>query len=148
MPRQPYTDVRDLMASADTFAAALPALAPALAQATTDAPLERVREGLFYLGAACIDRVRELEAEGQRALADVVAPELLRPFPAATIVELSSDAARRVPAGAEVTGKGCRFRTTSDLRVAPWRVEAVRVERPTGGPHALRFDLVATADLP
>jgi type VI secretion system protein ImpG len=147
--RLPYTDVRDLISSADKFAAALPALAGALAQTTTDAPLERVREGVFYLGAACIDRVREFEAEGQRALADVVAPELLRPFPAATIVELSSEGAvRRVPAGAEVTGRGCRFRLTSDLRVAPWRVDAARLERPAEGPHALRFDLVTTADLP
>lgn len=153
MARLPYTDVRDLVATADQFAAALPSVAGALSQPTTDAPLERVREGLFYLGAACIDRVRELEAEGQRALGDVVSPELLRPFPAATIVELSSAAVRRVPAGAEVTGKGggaagCRFRTTSDLRVAPWHVESARVERPAEGPHALRFDLAATADLP
>ncbi|MGH7298340.1 MAG: type VI secretion system baseplate subunit TssF, partial [Polyangiaceae bacterium] len=55
---------------------------------------------------------------------------------------------RRVPAGAEVTGKGCRFRTTSDVRVAPWRAEGARALRPAEGRHALRFDLVATADLP
>src|SRR5579862_2635998 len=124
MARLPYTDVRDLMASAERFGAGLPALAGALAQPTTDAPLERVREGLFYLGAACTDRVRELEAEGQRALADVVAPDLLRPFPAATILEFSVEkAARRVPAGAEVMTSGprpCRFRTIGELRVAPW----------------------------
>ncbi|HEY1698018.1 MAG TPA: type VI secretion system baseplate subunit TssF [Polyangiaceae bacterium] len=143
MARQPYTDVADLTGTADRFAAALPALAGALAQPTTDAPLERVREGLFYLGAACIDRVRELEAEGQRALADVVAPDLLRPFPSATILELSVEkVGRRVPAGAEVTTKGprpCRFRTVSELRVGPWGVEQARIE----GPHTLRFDLVA-----
>jgi len=101
MARLPYTDVRDLAASAEKFSAMLPALAGALSQPTTDAPLERTREGLLYLGAACIDRVRELEAEGQRALADVVAPDLLRPFPAATILELSAEGpGRRVPAGA------------------------------------------------
>jgi type VI secretion system protein ImpG len=150
MARLPYTDVRDLMSSAETFAAALPVLAGALAETTTDAPLERVREGLFYLGATCIDRVRELEAEGQRALAEIVAPELLRPFPAATIALLSSEGGvRRVPAGAEVTDESgrCRFRTTTDLRLAPWQVEAARVQRPAEGPHALCFDLVATADL-
>jgi type VI secretion system protein ImpG len=143
MARLPYTDVRDLAASAERFSAMLPALAGALSQPTSDAPLERTREGLLYLGAACIDRVRELEAEGQRALADVVAPDLLRPFPAATILELSVEkSGRRVPAGAEVTTKGprpCRFRTVSELRVGPWGVENARVE----GSDTLRFDLVA-----
>ena len=148
MARLPYTDVGDIRASAERFAAALPALAGALAQPTTDAPLERVREGLFYLGAAAIDRIRQLEAEGQRALADVVAPELLRPMPSATILELSAErSARRVPAGAEVTTQGprpCRFRTVSELRVGPWRVEHARIEQPAEGPDALRFDLVAS----
>ena len=143
MARLPYTDVRALAASAEKFSAMLPALAGALSQRTTDAPLERAREGLLYLGAACMDRVRELEAEGQRALADVVAPDLLRPFPAATILELSAEGpGRRVPAGAEVTTKGprpCRFRTVSELRVGPWGVENARIE----GPNTLRFDLVA-----
>jgi type VI secretion system protein ImpG len=150
MARLPYTDLRDLLSSAETFSAALPALAGALAETTTDAPLERAREGLFYLGASCMDRVRELESEGQRALAESVAPEVLRPFPAATILELSSDSVRRVPAGAEVTTEGtavCRFRTTSDLRLAPWHVDAARVERSAERPHTLCFDLVATGDL-
>jgi type VI secretion system protein ImpG len=40
----------------------------------------------------------------------------------------------------------CRFRTTSDLRLAPWHVEAARAERSAERPHTLRFDLVATGD--
>ncbi|MGH7298614.1 MAG: type VI secretion system baseplate subunit TssF, partial [Polyangiaceae bacterium] len=143
MARLPYTDVRDLAASAERFALALPALAGALGQPTADAPLERVREGLFYLGATCMDRVRELEGDGQRALADVVAPDLLRPLPAATIVQLATErSVRRVPAGAEVTTAGprpCQFRTISEVRVGPWTVKAARVE----GPHTLSFDLAA-----
>ncbi|HEY6462985.1 MAG TPA: type VI secretion system baseplate subunit TssF, partial [Polyangiaceae bacterium] len=41
----------------------------------------------------------------------------------------------------------CRFRTTSEVRVGPWRVEGTRVERPAEGAHSLRFELVATGDL-
>jgi type VI secretion system protein ImpG len=152
MARLPHTDVHDLIASAEEFADAHPALAGALGERSTDAPLERVREGLFYLGAAAIDQIRHFESDGQRALADVVAPDLLRPFPAATIVELSSDrAVRRVPAGAEIRTKGpnpCRFRTVSETRVGPWRVEGARIDRPSRGVDALRFDLVATGELP
>lgn len=151
MARMPHTSVQDLLDSGAGFARALPALAGALGQLSTDAPLERVREGLFYLGAAAIDRVREMEAEGQRALADVVAPDLLRPFPAATIVELSSErSVRRVPAGAEVQSAGphpCRFGMVSEIRVGPWRAENARIERPADGVGVLRFELAATGAL-
>jgi type VI secretion system protein ImpG len=150
--RLPHSDVGGLMLSAERFARAYPALAGALATLSTDAPLERVREGLFFLGATAIDRIRQFESEGQRALADVVAPDLLRPFPAATVVELSSDrAVRRVPAGAEIHTRGgspCRFRTVSEVKVGPWRVEGARVERQSRGDDSLRFDLSATGDLP
>jgi len=151
MARLPNTDVHGLLALAEQFARALPALAGALGTPSTDAPLERVREGLFYLGAAAVDRIREFESDGQRALADVVAPDLQRPFPAATIVELSSDrSVRRVPAGAEIRTKGpspCRFRTVSDVRVGPWRCDGARIERQGRGVDALRFDLVAGGEL-
>ena len=49
MARLPYSDVGDLAASAERFSAMLPALAGTLSQPTSDAPLERTREGLFYL---------------------------------------------------------------------------------------------------
>jgi type VI secretion system protein ImpG len=149
--RLPDTDVRDLMASAEQFARALPALAGALGAASHDAPLERVREGLFYLGATAMDRIREFESDGQRAMADVVAPDLLRPFPAATIIELSgSRSVQRVPTGAEIRTAGpspCRFRTVSDVKVGPWRVEGARIERQARA-DVLRFDLSATGELP
>jgi type VI secretion system protein ImpG len=145
--------VRALIASAQRFADAQPALAGALGRSSTEPSLERVREGLFYLGATVVDRVREFEAEGYRALADVVAPGLARPFPAATIVELSSTdgAAHKVTAGAEVQTRGaiaCRFRLVSDLEVGPWRAEGARIERQARGEDALRIELVATGQLP
>ena len=150
MARLPSTDVHGLMDTAERFAAAYPALAGALGALSTDAPLERVREGLFYLAGAAVDRIRQFESEGHRALADVVAPDVLRPFPAATVVELSSErSVRLVPAGAEVRTKGaspCRFRTVGEVRVGPWRVEGARLERLGRAAGTLQFDLSATGE--
>jgi type VI secretion system protein ImpG len=149
--RLPHTDVHGLLRSAEEFARALPALAGALAEPTTDAPLERVREGIFYLAATVMDRTRELEGSSQHALAEVVAPDVLRPRPAATIVELAADRPiARVPAGAEIHTQDaipCRFRTVADTRVGPWKVDGARIERSAHG-DALRFDLVGTNGAP
>jgi type VI secretion system protein ImpG len=153
MAQLPFTSVQDLLRSAERFSRALPGLAGALGgPVSTDAPLERAREGLFFLGAAATDRARELEADGQRALADVIAPDLLRPTPSATVVELVAErAVRRVPAGAEIRSRepsAHRFRTVSETRVGPWRVERTRVERTPGGADALCLDLVSLGPWP
>jgi type VI secretion system protein ImpG len=153
MARLPKTSVRSLIAGAQRFADAQPALAGALGRMSTEPSLERMREGLFYLAATVVDRVREFETEGYRALADVVAPGLARPFPAATIVELSSTdgAMHKVTAGAEVQTRGalaCRFRLISDVEVGPWRAVKARIERLVRAEDMLQFDLVSTGPLP
>lgn len=154
MARLPFTDVHDLRRSAERFSRALPSLAGVLGEpASNDAPLERAREGLFFLGAVAMDQVRELEGDGQRALADVVAPDLMRPFPSATIVELAAErAVRRVPAGAELRSPGgpeaSRFRMLSETRVGPWRVEQTRVDRLSDGAEVLRLDLTSSGRWP
>ncbi len=141
----PRSGTRSLFASAERFAAAYPGLAGSLHETSLDPSLERVREGLFFLGATLIDQIQKHEAEGYRALAEVVAPAIARPFPAATIVELTArdGACRRVPAGAEVgDGASCRFRLVSDVEVGPLRVEDVRITA-RGERQALTFRLRA-----
>jgi type VI secretion system protein ImpG len=150
MAHLPHTDVAGLLSSAEEFVQALPVLASALAAPSSDAPLERAREGIFYLAATVMDQTREFERDGQRALAEVVAPDVLRPRPAATVVELASERpVARVPAGAEIHTQGpshCRFRTASDTRVGPWKAEQARIEH-RGGGDVLSFDVVSTNGL-
>src|SRR5215472_6309865 len=100
------------------FARAFPTLADQLATPILDPEVERLVEGYVEL-AQRIDRL--ITARSARALefyADLLSPELLRPFPAATILELepARGVAGRieVAAGAEfwsvpVEGKRCRF---------------------------------------
>jgi type VI secretion system protein ImpG len=151
MPALPKTRVSDLLSDAEQFGGAHPGLAGRLTTDSGEPSAERVREALMYLGATVVDRVADLDAEGYRALADVAAPSLGRPSPAATIIELSSPAPRDVPACAEVHTAGalpCRFRLVSAVAVGPWRAQGARIERSRLDGDVLSFDLVATGEVP
>jgi type VI secretion system protein ImpG len=122
---------------AQEFARGFPAVAAYLARPLRNPPIEALVEGLGVL-AGRIERV--LDATAPRAavhFTDLLFPELLRPFPAATIIEvLPAGAAARerrwLEAGAEfegisVDGVRPRFRAHAPLRTDPWRVEDARL---------------------
>ena len=121
----------------DAFARAFPTLAASLARPLRNPPIEALVDGVRVL-AGRVDRV--LDAGAPRAsvhFADLLIPEALRPFPAATIMEVlpqgSAARERRVfNPGAEfegvaVEGTRPRFRAHSPFRVDPWRVEDARL---------------------
>src|SRR5271170_1596595 len=91
---------------ADVFARGFPALADRLVQPGHDPELERLVEGFVEL-AQRVERV--IDATSLRSVAhfaELLSPELLRPFPCATILELTPLGSRRpareeIPAGAE-----------------------------------------------
>jgi type VI secretion system protein ImpG len=133
------------------WARAQPGIAAMAGAFASDPAQERVREGLLFLGASLIDQVGRLEADGHRSLADIVAPDVGRPFPSATIVELSSPPGRVVyaPAGAELVSAGetrCRFRLSHGIDVSSVRLQNCRVE--PNERLSLRFSLVADGGQP
>ncbi len=136
-----------LFETALEFARAQPALASLLGTSSSDDPaIERVREGIFFLGATIIEQVRRFEADGHRSLADIVAPDVSRPFPAASIVELTAPEGglARVPTGSELHVRGDprrRFRIVSGIDVGPTLIQGCRVEQEQR--RSLRFDLTA-----
>jgi type VI secretion system protein ImpG len=122
---------------AEAFARAYPALADRLAQPSRDPELERLVEGFSTL-AQRVERV--IEATSLRAVAsfaEVLAHEVLRPFPSASILELTPLASHRparasVAAGAEfesvpVEGTRCRFRAHAPFTLVPWRVTEAKL---------------------
>ena len=154
--RSRSTDPRAL---AGAFARAYPAIADRLAEQGTDPDVARLVDGFEYLTAR-VERV--LDATSARAathFAELLAPEILRPFPSATVLELSPATAGararvrvEVPAGAEfdsvdVGGARCRFRANSAFAIVPWRVDAVRAGWDAERGASLAVTLVV-ADLP
>jgi type VI secretion system protein ImpG len=151
MARLPRTSVARLIDAAGRFAARQPSLAGMLGSPSDDPDLERVREGVFFLGASVTDQIRRFEADGYAALADIAAADLGRPFPAASIVLFSTTerGVTHVEDGAELCMNGnplCRFRVVGDLDVGPVEIDSCRIEEERR--QSLRFDLVAQSGVP
>jgi type VI secretion system protein ImpG len=151
MARLPKSGVARFIEAAGRFAARQPSLAGMLGVTSDDPDLERVREGVFFLGAAVTDQIRHFEADGYAALADIAAADLRRPFPAASIVEFSTTGSdvTHVESGAELHVQGnatCRFRIVGDLDVGPVRIDNSRIESEER--RSLRFDLVSQSGTP
>jgi type VI secretion system protein ImpG len=135
MARAFSPDLDALSELAASFARAYPALAPRLAEKSADPDVERLLDAFSYL----TERIHQLLDAGSptaaQFFADMLAPELARPFPAATIVELAppkQGGRIAVPPGAEfesipVDGTPCRFRAWSAFEIVPWSVEDARV---------------------
>ena len=154
-------------AAREAFARAFPTIAANLARPLRDPAVEAIAHGLTVL-AGRVERV--LDATAPRAavhFADLLFPELLRPFPAATIVEVlptgrAARERRTFPPGLEfegiaVEGTRARFRAHAPTRIDPWRVEDAKLawssERGQSleialAPHHLREGAALPSPLP
>jgi type VI secretion system protein ImpG len=127
----------DWLSELAAFAHAYPANASHLAEPGMDPDVERLAEAFEFL-AAKVHRIVDRGALDMiEPLVELVCPELLRPLPSATIVELAASPprSRRIPvtAGAELgsvkrDGTTCLFRATSAFDVVPWQLDDARVE--------------------
>lgn len=137
----PYyrAEIDALRQEAAEFARAFPKLAERLriSGATTDDPhVERLLEGVAFLGARVRHRLDDEFPELTDALLGVLYPHYLAPFPACAVAQLSCAADREtaveVPSGTPmetppVAGEICRFRTTFPARLWPITVEQARL---------------------
>jgi type VI secretion system protein ImpG len=138
------------------FSRAHPQLAPMLADSGADPSVERLLEGVSFLTARIREKLDDEIPEAIHAIAHLLFPQMLRPLPAACIVELTPQmAALREPtvvkrgsefASVPVDGTPCRFRSTADCLIVPWEIEDVRCESVPGGRQQLRIQVrVASA---
>ncbi len=137
---------------AAAFARAFPALADHLDAPIQDPEVERLVEGYVEL-ASRVDRViTASSARSAQFYASMFCPEILRPFPAATILELSPrpGAPRTdVAAGAEfdsgpIEGTRCRFRAHAPFALVPYRVSGARLVPRSSGGAVLEVQLQST----
>ena len=145
-------DLEALSELAASFARAYPALAPRLAEPSADPDVERLLDAFSYL----TEQVHRLLDAGAPAaaqfFADMLAPELARPFPAATILELTppqKGGRMTIAPGMEVAsvpvdGTPCRFRAWSAFDVVPWSIEDARIGWSTSEGQSLDLTLLAS----
>jgi type VI secretion system protein ImpG len=124
---------------AGAFAQAHPKIAGRLRLSgdTVDDPhVERLLEGVAFLGARVHQRLDDEFPELTDALLGVLYPHYLAPFPSCAIAQFKSqtdvDAAVHLTAGIAMTtepvrGEACRFRTAWDQTLWPIEIESVRL---------------------
>lgn len=146
-----HAELQFLRGMGKEFAAAHPAAAGLLAERGGDPDVERLLEGFAFLSARIRERLDMGVPELIHDLAEVLIPHVLRPVPAATVVEfLPTPGALRsrvqVPAGAElaarpVDGVSCRFRTSAELDLVPVSVLDAALDQAIGATPAIRLSL-------
>ncbi len=133
------------------FAHAHPALAPMLAERSGDPDVERLLEGVAFLTGRVRQRLDDELPQAIQGIAQLLFPDLVRPMPAASILELvplPTVLRERVvvPAGTEfasvkVDGTACTFRSSTDCELVPWTIDDVRLTALANGKHELRIEL-------
>ena len=132
-------------------------LAPFLARESLDPDVERLLEGFAFLTGRLRQKLDDELPELTQSLAQIVAPHLLTPIPAMTVVQFLPSAtggrARlMVERGAEVAsrpirGGRCRFRTCYDVTLTPARVvDASAVALARRGRVRLELELTDRAE--
>lgn len=139
------------------FAREYPALAPVLGQVGADPDVERLLEGVAFLTGRVRQKLDDELPELVNSITALLFPHLLRPVPAATILELlpAQQAVRdrrTVPKGSEfdsvpIDGTPCRFSSTMDCDVLPWSLEQTRLEPGPSGNSRLTFTMRPAAGL-
>jgi|GEM_PF-2196483 len=132
-----------------------PALAPVLGRGA-DPAVTRLVEGLAFAFGRLRQRLDDDLPEIIHPVLDNLCPEILRPLPSATVMELAASpkmmSRHVVKAGSTfaarpIDGISCLFRSAADCEVAPWRLAAVDVAGPDRRAVRLRLDLFDGAEL-
>ncbi len=155
-------ELQRLRASASEFAGHYPKIASRLqlgADASEDPHVERLIQSFALLAARAHKRIDDDFPQFTESLLNVLYPHYLRPFPACSIVKfgLSSQAVGmsvpvHIARGTELTSRpvrrvACRFRTASDVRLAPVVVQSVSYRHLPVVPSGIRLPVDATAML-
>lgn len=130
-------ELHALREKAAEFARKYPAYAPHLGGSSSDPDVERILEGVAYLGAGIQERLDSGFPQLAQSLLNLVAPQFIEEVPATTLMAFSPKSILKeplsVPAGtfidaAEYRGVKCRFTTCHDLTVLPIAIKDINLE--------------------
>ncbi|MBI5867782.1 MAG: type VI secretion system baseplate subunit TssF [candidate division Zixibacteria bacterium] len=128
------------------FAHAHPQIGHMLAETGTDPDVERLLEGFAFLTGRIRQRLDSELPELTHAFVGLLWPHYLRPIPAMSVVQFRPTATlqdlQTIPRGTDldsvpVDGTRCRFRTTSDVLLYPFSLDATNLDVPLSKPSTL-----------
>ncbi|EFO30309.1 type VI secretion protein, family [Roseibium sp. TrichSKD4] len=146
-----------LRESGRMFSESNPKLVKYLSERSTDPDVERILEGFAFLTSKLREKLDDELPELTHSVLNLLLPNFLRPFPAATMMKLSPiekaiTERQTVPKNTEVLsrpvdGVVCTFKTTSDISIYPLEIESQSLER-TRQTTTLHIDLKTLSGLP
>ncbi len=135
---------------AKQFSIAHPALAPLLSSEGSDPDVERILEGTAFLTGLINQRLDDNFPEIIQGLLHIIAPQLLMPMPAQTLVQFTPNASvqhiQAVKKGTQlasvpVDGQNCIFTVSHDTNILPCQVGKTTIEQSSHGTYKLNFSL-------
>jgi len=139
------------------FSESNPKLVKYLSERSTDPDVERILEGFAFLTSKLREKLDDELPELTHSVLNLLLPNFLRPFPAATMMKLSPiekaiTERQTVPKNTEVLsrpvdGVVCTFKTTSDISIYPLEIENQSLER-SRQTTTLHIDLKTLSGLP
>ena len=130
------------------FARANPKVANLLSDRSADPDVERLLEGFAFLSGQVRQKIDDELPELTHTMLGMLWPHYLRPIPSTTIMQFTPgpevDGLLRIDRGvsidsAPVDGRACRFRTTTDVDLAPLELTEAELEAPMSADHQLRL---------
>ena len=154
MPHEFTPDLEALNDLAVRFARAYPALAPRLAESSGDPDVERLLDAFAYLTEQVHGLLDAAAPAAAQYFAELLTPELSRPFPAASILELAPPkrgGRTSIVPGMEVEsipldGTACRFRAWSAFDHVPWTIDDARIGWSAAEGQSLDLTLLPSND--
>ncbi len=140
------------------FARAYPALGPMLADKGGDPDVERLLEGVAFLTGRIRQKLDDELPELIFATASLLFPQVTRPLPGATILQIEPmrnvlRERRTIARGTEfhsipIDGTPCRFQSSMDITVSPIELVEARLEPLAGGKQQLRLEFSSPTGMP
>lgn len=128
-------ELHALREKAAEFSRKYPAYAPHLGGTSSDPDVERILEGVAFLGAGIQERLDAGFPQFAQSLLNLVAPQHIEEIPSTTIMSFTPKSILKepltIPAGTfidsrDVQNTKCRFATTVDTRVYPLTISDIR----------------------
>lgn len=147
-PKYYQQELLNLREQGAEFAKSHPALAPMLSGARADPDTERLLEGSAFLTALLRQKLDDEFPEIVHDLLQIVAPQYLNPFPAATIQAFKPKATVRhsvkLPAGiycasVPVDGVSCHFKTCYPVEIHPLTITDANFSHAPGRPPIIKL---------
>jgi len=130
-------ELRALKEKAREFSKKYPAFAGHLGDESADPDVERILEGVAFLGAGIQEKLDSGFPHFAQSLLDLIAPQYLQEIPSTTIIEFQPKNVLKtkidVPEGTfidsvEVGGTKCRFSTCTSMTMYPLAIDRMYLE--------------------